>query len=125
MAKNPDKQDKLRQEILELLPDVDSKITAEGINKLPYLRACIKESMRLQPVVAGTQRGTAQNIVLDGYQIPKGVRFFFNGLVSVYEFHLLNLYILDRCCITWSYACYGGKVFRKEFRIHTREMVTK
>lgn len=56
-----------------MLPNIDSKLTAEGMNKLPFMRACLKESMRLQPVVAGTQRAVSEHLVLHGYQVPKGV----------------------------------------------------
>lgn len=73
LAKNPDKQDKLRQEIMTILPNVDSMLTSESLNNLPYFRACIKESMRIQPVVAGNLRAAGKDIVLGGYQIPKDV----------------------------------------------------
>lgn len=73
IAKNPEKQEKLREEIRQILPTVDSKLTAGCLNNIPYLRACIKEAMRLSPVVAAGARGTGQDLVLQGYQIPKGV----------------------------------------------------
>ena len=73
LAKNPDKQEKLRQEIKTILPDKNTPMTHENMNNLPYLRACIKEGMRCYPVVQGNMRRAAQDLVLDGYQIPKGV----------------------------------------------------
>lgn len=39
---------------------------------MPYLRACIKEVSRLHPVVIGHLRKVNQDMVLQGYQIPKG-----------------------------------------------------
>lgn len=72
LAKNPDKQNLLRQEILERLPEKDTKLTPEIMANLPYLRACIKEVSRLNPVVIGHLRKVNQDIVLQGYQIPKG-----------------------------------------------------
>lgn len=62
LAKNPEKQDKLREEIL----------AKEG--KQSYLKACIKESMRLLPVVNGNLRKTTKEYNLLGYKIPKDVR---------------------------------------------------
>lgn len=61
LAKNQDKQDKLREEIL-----------TQG-EKRPYLKACIKESMRMKPVVAGNMRLSTKEYNLLGYRIPKGV----------------------------------------------------
>lgn len=76
LAKNPSKQEKLREEILEILPNVDSKLTPTSLNSVPYMRACIKESMRLSPVVPGNMRGVGKNLVLQGYQIPKDVSLY-------------------------------------------------
>lgn len=71
LAKNPEKQQILRKEIMEKLPSKDSQLTAASMKNLPYLRACIKESQRLEPVLVGTLRKMTNNIVLGGYQIPK------------------------------------------------------
>lgn len=84
LAKNPQKQEKLRKEILTILPDKTSKLTDETMKSMPYLRACIKEAARLNPVVLGGLRSAGQNLVLQGYKVPKGVSikshfyFFFN-----------------------------------------------
>ncbi|XP_052737947.1 cytochrome P450 CYP12A2 isoform X2 [Bicyclus anynana] len=59
LAKNPEKQNKLREEILSKQ------------EKLPYLRACIKETMRLLPVVGGNFRQTTKEYNVMGYKIPK------------------------------------------------------
>lgn len=65
LAKNPEKQERLRQEI-RLKQD-----------KQPYLRACIKETMRLLPVVGGNFRQTTKEYNVMGYKIPKDVRYTF------------------------------------------------
>ncbi|XP_061378831.1 cytochrome P450 CYP12A2-like isoform X1 [Danaus plexippus] len=59
LANNPEKQKKLRNEIM----------TAK--DKRPYLRACIKESLRLLPVVGGNFRQTTKDYDVLGYRIPK------------------------------------------------------
>jgi cytochrome P450 len=46
LAKNPDKQQKLFEEIQRYLPDKDQPLTSDILNELRYLKACIKESMR-------------------------------------------------------------------------------
>lgn len=73
LAKNPDKQLKLREEILKILPQKDSKLTATSFNSMPYLRAVIKEALRLNPTVNGTVRSLDHDTVLQGFRIPKDV----------------------------------------------------
>ncbi|CAH2091755.1 unnamed protein product [Euphydryas editha] len=59
LAKNPEKQEKLREEIMS------------QNEKQPYLKACIKESMRMLPVVSGNLRQTTKEYDVLGYRIPK------------------------------------------------------
>lgn len=70
LAKNPEKQAILRNEILEKLPAKNSPLTEEAMRNMPYLRACLKESQRMQPVVSSTLRKPDKDIVLGGYQVP-------------------------------------------------------
>lgn len=72
LAKNPEKQQLLRREIKEKMPTKTTTLTPDAMKNMPYLRACIKESQRLEPVIPGTLRKMANNIVLGGYQVPKG-----------------------------------------------------
>jgi hypothetical protein len=46
LAKNPDKQQKLFEEIERYVPDKDQPVTSGNLNEMRYLKACIKESMR-------------------------------------------------------------------------------
>ncbi|XP_053964586.1 probable cytochrome P450 12b2, mitochondrial [Anastrepha ludens] len=72
LAKNPEKQDILREELRTLLPTSDTPLNAQNLKNIPYLRACIKESMRITPIVSGTMRQTGRDLVLSGYKVPKG-----------------------------------------------------
>ncbi|SPP87662.1 blast:Probable cytochrome P450 12a4%2C mitochondrial [Drosophila guanche] len=72
LAKNPEKQAKLREEIMKVLPDKDSECTVESMNNVPYLRACLKESHRLYPLVVINGRVLNRDSVLSGYQVPAG-----------------------------------------------------
>lgn len=74
LAKNMDKQEILRKEILTILPERDSKLTATSQNSIPYLRAVIKEAFRLKPITSGSLRAAGKDLVMQGYQVPKGVR---------------------------------------------------
>lgn len=73
LARNPDKQQKLYEEIMNILPTKDLKITTEMYEyQMKYLRSCIKESLRLNPVVGGTARILSNDAVLSGYHVPAG-----------------------------------------------------
>ncbi|XP_052870893.1 cytochrome P450 CYP12A2-like [Anopheles cruzii] len=85
LAKNPDKQAKLREELRTVLPTKDSPLTAENMRNLPYLRACIKEGLRLYPPVAGNFRAAGRNIVLQGYRIPKDTDVAMGALVLQHD----------------------------------------
>ncbi|XP_050557099.1 cytochrome P450 302a1, mitochondrial [Spodoptera frugiperda] len=72
IGRNPEVQQKMFEEISTLLPTKDTNITADILSKATYVRACIKESLRLNPVSVGIGRLTQKDFVLRGYLIPKG-----------------------------------------------------
>ncbi|XP_059608811.1 cytochrome P450 CYP12A2-like [Phlebotomus argentipes] len=79
LATNQEKQDILREELLKILPEKDTPLTKEKMSSLPYLRACVKEALRVTPVAIGNIRTTGRNIVLKGYQIPKKTDVLMNN----------------------------------------------
>lgn len=74
MAKNPDKQERLRGELKTLQIDSNGLLTPQSFLTAPYLRAFIKETIRVSPIVTGNARRAQKNLVIKGYQIPEGVR---------------------------------------------------
>ncbi|PRD27096.1 UNVERIFIED_CONTAM: Cyp12a4 [Trichonephila clavipes] len=76
LAKNPEKQELLYQEINRMLPSKEMKITPTIHDELRYLKACVKESMRLKPVIGGAARTLANDVVLSGYKVPAGAMVF-------------------------------------------------
>ena len=73
MAQNPEKQEKLRQEVLKVLPQKDSEFEESTFKNMPYLRACIKESLRMYPLIVGNARIPVKDVVVSGYRVPKGI----------------------------------------------------
>ncbi|XP_054726672.1 probable cytochrome P450 12a5, mitochondrial [Anastrepha obliqua] len=72
LAKNPEKQARLRAEVMRVLPQKNSNFTADALNNIPYLRACLKESLRVYPIAIGNMRVPQNDLVLSGYRVPKG-----------------------------------------------------
>lgn len=90
------------------------------MKSLPYLRACIKESTRLNPVTIGMAfwlrfsliysiinflfyigglRSAGKDLVLQGYRIPKGV---YNFKYSFIQFIITIFIFPAQCCYVQS-----------------------
>lgn len=80
IATNPEKQEKLREEVMSVLPDKTSPVTHNVFNQTKYAKACIKESLRLFPIANGVLRTMQTDVCLGGYKIPEGVRDTFFAL---------------------------------------------
>ncbi|KDR23725.1 probable cytochrome P450 301a1, mitochondrial isoform X2 [Zootermopsis nevadensis] len=83
LSQHPEKQEILYDEIRNVLPSHNSSLTAQGLEKLVYLKACIKETLRMYPVVIGNGRCMTRDTVVAGYQIPKGVQ-------AVFQHHVIS-----------------------------------
>ncbi|KAL6232483.1 hypothetical protein BDW75DRAFT_217766 [Aspergillus navahoensis] len=77
LAKHPDKLATLHEEIDGIYPDPKEETTAEKATRMPYLQACIDETMRLYAAMAsGSPREAPTDVTLLGYHIPKGTTVF-------------------------------------------------
>ncbi|KAK5628450.1 hypothetical protein RRF57_004165 [Xylaria bambusicola] len=76
LARFPKVQERLRQEVRELLPPIDSDtdITSLDIDHMPYLNAVCNEVLRYYSPVPMTLRETNQETEILGHKIPKGTR---------------------------------------------------
>ncbi|KAI8623353.1 cytochrome P450 [Xylariaceae sp. FL1651] len=77
LAKHPDIQEKLREEIQIAIPDdspIDKFTNLAGIlEQLPYINGIINETLRLYPTVPLTLRQAVRDSNLAGQIIPQGV----------------------------------------------------
>jgi len=98
LAANPEKQEKLSQEIREIIGS-GGKMTAETLSQMRYLKACMTESQRIAPVATGTARKTKVDMVLGGYQIPKNTLVMRHGALNSVDpkyFHNPDHFIPER-----------------------------
>lgn len=71
LATNPEVQDKAYDEIELVLKETDT-ITADVLNKLPYIKAIVKETFRFYPIGTEVSRIIQKDLILSGYHVPKG-----------------------------------------------------
>ncbi|KAI1481981.1 cytochrome P450 [Daldinia eschscholtzii] len=74
LAKNPEMQNRLRAEVREKLPPIDSdrEVTSLDIDHMPYLNAVCNEILRYYSPVPFTLREAVRDTMIAGQPIPKG-----------------------------------------------------
>ncbi|KAJ8675424.1 hypothetical protein QAD02_011210 [Eretmocerus hayati] len=80
MAQHPEKQEILYDEIKNVLPS-NGKVDSSHVDQLKYLKACVRETQRMYPVVIGNGRCMTSDTVISGYLVPKGVHVVFQHYV--------------------------------------------
>ena len=76
MARNRDVQEKLFGEAWKIIMTKNDVITPDSLKGAVYTKAVIKETFRLNPISVGVGRILQNDVVLNGYHVPKGVSFF-------------------------------------------------
>ncbi|XP_022915872.2 cytochrome P450 4C1-like [Onthophagus taurus] len=71
LANHPDIQEKVYQELKSVLQGKTAPASISDLNKLSYLECCVKEALRLYPSVPVIGRKLTEDVVIDGYEIPK------------------------------------------------------
>ncbi|XP_068674581.1 cytochrome P450 10-like [Montipora foliosa] len=69
LARNPDVQKQLHDEVSSVLKPGE-RATPAALQKMPFLRGCIKETLRMYPVAWENARILPEEIVIQGYRIP-------------------------------------------------------
>ncbi|XP_013767732.1 cytochrome P450 27C1 [Pundamilia nyererei] len=75
LARDSRAQDRLYSEVNSVCPD-KREPTMDDLSRMPFLKAVIKETLRLYPVVPGNGRFVSENeVILDNYWFPKKTQF--------------------------------------------------
>ncbi|XP_059053183.1 cytochrome P450 6B2-like [Achroia grisella] len=84
LAKNPEAQDKLIEEVDEYLKRHNNKLEYICVTELPFVEACLSETLRLYPVFGVLTREVLEDYTLPcGAVLDKGVRIH----IPVYHLH--------------------------------------
>lgn len=70
LARNRECQKRLQKELKDRLPSKTSELSSNVLSSLPYLKACVKESMRLNPIAIGTGRILPKDLIVSNYRLP-------------------------------------------------------
>lgn len=81
LAINPDKQEKLYEEICQVVGP-NGEMTEAKLAEMRYLKACQQESQRIWPIANGTARKTQEDMILSGYHIPKDTTVIRVGILT-------------------------------------------
>ena len=105
LAKHPEIQDRLVQEISSVVGDKEHP-SWEDLQKLTLVRNCVKETMRLYDPTGGTIRVLARDATVSGYHVPAGV-----SLKPVLSEGLRDLHVpcirFDLGCSDWKHMQNG------------------
>uniref|UniRef100_A0A803L0E6 Uncharacterized protein n=1 Tax=Chenopodium quinoa TaxID=63459 RepID=A0A803L0E6_CHEQI len=77
LLRNPDDMKRVQNELANVA-GLTRKPDDSDLDKLPYFRCCIKETLRLHPPVSLLLHATSHDAVIGGYYIPKQSRVVVN-----------------------------------------------
>ncbi|KAK9843391.1 hypothetical protein WJX81_000043 [Elliptochloris bilobata] len=78
LGTQPEVMEKLRAEQQKVQAEHGEGITEATLREMPYTEACVKEALRISPIVGTIYRRTLCEFELGGYRIPKGRRVLLN-----------------------------------------------
>ncbi|CAN6287743.1 unnamed protein product [Urochloa humidicola] len=77
MMHSPDDLRRLQQELADVV-GFDRNVNESDLDKLPFLKCVIKETLRLHPPIPLLLHETAEDCVVGGYSVPRGSRVMIN-----------------------------------------------
>ncbi|KAL5780626.1 hypothetical protein ACOSQ2_011363 [Xanthoceras sorbifolium] len=94
LMKNPRAMKKVQEEIRHLIGEKDF-VNEDDVQRLPYLKAVLKETMRLQPPIPLIRKSTTEECVLHGYKIPPKTYVYVNNSILIDSSAVLVLILED------------------------------
>ncbi|XP_042143444.1 probable cytochrome P450 301a1, mitochondrial [Ixodes scapularis] len=82
LARNPEAQERARQEVFDVVGNKPRALEPEHLSHLPFLKACVKEALRLNPTLSGVFRKLDHDVTLSGYLVPAGTPLFTENYVA-------------------------------------------
>lgn len=93
LATRPEEQEKLYHELRTVLPDPTVPLTSKHLDQMYYLKAFVREVFRMYSTVIGNGRTLQQDMIIGGYQIPKGVRINYITLKFSLFYLIMNFFL--------------------------------
>ncbi|XP_053977773.1 probable cytochrome P450 301a1, mitochondrial isoform X1 [Hylaeus volcanicus] len=82
LATRPEEQEKIYQELVEIIPDPSVPLTTSHLDQAVYMKAFIREVFRVYSTVIGNGRTLQNDTIICGYKVPKGVQVVFPTVVT-------------------------------------------
>ena len=84
LGRHPEYEEKVREEVQNVIGDKTS-IEADDLDRLHWVTAVLKETLRIHPPAQGTNREITKDVTLGGYKLYKGTHV----MVSFVAIHIL------------------------------------
>ncbi|KAM3299565.1 hypothetical protein ACQJBY_040858 [Aegilops geniculata] len=78
MMRSPDELRRLQQELANVV-GLDRTVDEPDLDKLPFLRCVVKETLRMHPAIPLLLHEAAKDCVVGGYYVPRGSRVLVNA----------------------------------------------
>ncbi|RAL16796.1 cytochrome P450 [Aspergillus homomorphus CBS 101889] len=126
LAAHPEVQERAYAELQRVAGDTRAPVFADHV-QLPYIRACVKEILRMNPILApGIRHYADQDVVYKGHVIPKGTVLVANTAFLHYDperfdrpFEFRPERYLDHPLYSSEYAVLGDPYKRDHFTFST------
>lgn len=91
LAKSPRVQKKLYEEIVSVIPNAESSITETNLQDMPYLRACLKESLRYHNIFISIKISNLNNFTMRLHFSIQDCDLLFHTLPDYYQIRYVSM----------------------------------